>query len=631
MESILILIHGTFASNAPWTKAESVFCKHLERKVGGKITFDRFNWSGGNSHKSRVAAAEQLYIKLDKLAEVKDKKKIIIAHSHGGNVALYALRKLGHRGLHFNLITLATPFLNATLRDYRYILEINMIIIPLMVATIFATGLGTLSLLYLKQWTLESAVVIVLLAVVLFKLLRKKALKAEIILDEQITSIFSSITFPVKENCNRVLALIDKRDEITAWFKLLNRIWQRLSTWQTAIFDNVIMLLFFFIVLIIPITMKDVFSAANSYDAGINLLVGTSVLLPVATVVFGLTILISVLNAVIFFFVKSNVLALGWENWTQQMFINIRPHPTPHKGIESQFVEFRGLSKGFALKHSIYENPEAIEQISDWINNESVQKEKPNYVVQAAELNKVEALRATMILLLRAGKELLAEQIAKEDIGEQKAAALMNSLIDQNEAISNEQLASWHMNKAILYLCDIGKKSQAIFMYDALVSHNLEYAKRYVGAVYEQSLHKLPTHPAGNKQWKALLKVVKKIGGVLLQFIIFYLAISISVDNFGKWNSTFWLYSLLSLSNIYKLVIAFRYVANPKKMLLPFSVIGYTFNWESVFTAFMIGECLLFGAFSGFLPIDEFLSTTAVFYIPAIGVMYLLFSNEQVF
>jgi hypothetical protein len=69
---------------------------------------ESFRWSGRNTHRARVQAALDLAAHLDQLA---DRDVVIVAHSHGGNVALGALRTAAPTHRKRTLVTLATPFL----------------------------------------------------------------------------------------------------------------------------------------------------------------------------------------------------------------------------------------------------------------------------------------------------------------------------------------------------------------------------------------------------------------------------------------------------------------------------------------------------------------------------------------
>jgi hypothetical protein len=100
------------AARPPWFHEGSVFRRRLEselRKENITATFRTFRWSGANSVFHRARAADELNRLL--ASDPDDANSIVIAHSHGGNVAFRAISKLGSRGARINLITLATPFL----------------------------------------------------------------------------------------------------------------------------------------------------------------------------------------------------------------------------------------------------------------------------------------------------------------------------------------------------------------------------------------------------------------------------------------------------------------------------------------------------------------------------------------
>lgn len=109
----IILVHGTFASpsqNGPlkWYQAGHDFCTRLDTKLAELgcrarcwahcTPEDIFWWSGDNSWIARSKAADNLADYLGKYIE-QGWKCHIVAHSHGGNVVLEALRTLGRRRL----------------------------------------------------------------------------------------------------------------------------------------------------------------------------------------------------------------------------------------------------------------------------------------------------------------------------------------------------------------------------------------------------------------------------------------------------------------------------------------------------------------------------------------------------
>lgn len=89
---VVTLVHGTFATDAEWTQPQSALSRHLTKALGCAVTFPRpFLWSGSNSHRARLVAGENLaeYLR-DSIKQYPDSLHFIVAHSHGGNVALYA-------------------------------------------------------------------------------------------------------------------------------------------------------------------------------------------------------------------------------------------------------------------------------------------------------------------------------------------------------------------------------------------------------------------------------------------------------------------------------------------------------------------------------------------------------------
>ena len=96
----IVLVHGTYARNwfirtfrggRVWWRANSSFCQTLRSKFP-ECAIVGFEWSGQNSHRARLAAGEELAALLTQLRRNAPQEPLsIIAHSHGGNVALKAL------------------------------------------------------------------------------------------------------------------------------------------------------------------------------------------------------------------------------------------------------------------------------------------------------------------------------------------------------------------------------------------------------------------------------------------------------------------------------------------------------------------------------------------------------------
>jgi pimeloyl-ACP methyl ester carboxylesterase len=118
---VVTLVHGTFAKGAPWTKDGSILRQQIAAELGSlehDVIFDVFEWSGRNTHKARVKAGYRL---ADHIRELRKRypiaKHFIVAHSHGGNVALLAHKHLEPHLHATGVATLGTPFIHAELAD----------------------------------------------------------------------------------------------------------------------------------------------------------------------------------------------------------------------------------------------------------------------------------------------------------------------------------------------------------------------------------------------------------------------------------------------------------------------------------------------------------------------------------
>jgi len=85
LHPVIILVHGTFASNAAWYKPSGDFYEVLSVQAAkyGHIVVP-FMWSGGLSHEARVQGAQSLARLILSYPDIE--RVILIGHSHGGNV-----------------------------------------------------------------------------------------------------------------------------------------------------------------------------------------------------------------------------------------------------------------------------------------------------------------------------------------------------------------------------------------------------------------------------------------------------------------------------------------------------------------------------------------------------------------
>ena len=113
-EIVVTLVHGTWARGAPWTADTSALHQHLKQKVPQVREVLVYEWTGENTHHARVEGAKGLAAHVEE-AKLKYPRAdhYIIAHSHGGNVAVYACSNDKFRRSIAGIACLSTPFIRA--------------------------------------------------------------------------------------------------------------------------------------------------------------------------------------------------------------------------------------------------------------------------------------------------------------------------------------------------------------------------------------------------------------------------------------------------------------------------------------------------------------------------------------
>jgi pimeloyl-ACP methyl ester carboxylesterase len=113
---VVILIHGTFARDASWINDNSVLSTIIREKAKD-IQIIPFRWSGANSPAARIKAGYDLAAVGEELYKRGCRKILVVAHSHGGNVALYSLRNPQMRKIVSGIWFLGTPFITIRYRS----------------------------------------------------------------------------------------------------------------------------------------------------------------------------------------------------------------------------------------------------------------------------------------------------------------------------------------------------------------------------------------------------------------------------------------------------------------------------------------------------------------------------------
>jgi pimeloyl-ACP methyl ester carboxylesterase len=138
---IITVIHGTWASKAAWTRENSVFCNLIRASLFlPNLYINSFQWSGRNSVSARYKASLALSEELeDNWHRWPDARQLLIAHSHGGTVALSALRNGGLSERVLGLACLSTPFLSARTRPATLVSTFGIRVTPLVAVWVIFT------------------------------------------------------------------------------------------------------------------------------------------------------------------------------------------------------------------------------------------------------------------------------------------------------------------------------------------------------------------------------------------------------------------------------------------------------------------------------------------------------------
>lgn len=152
---VVHLVHGTFARNAAWTQAGSFLRERIEDSFPrAKLSFSQFSWTGANCHRQRLNAAIQFCRHLTgALEESPGASHFVIAHSHGGMVALQALGVEALAQRIAGVVCLATPYLHCRPRDLSFWIGIFSIVAPLLCSIAWSIFFAFILFLLAQIWS----------------------------------------------------------------------------------------------------------------------------------------------------------------------------------------------------------------------------------------------------------------------------------------------------------------------------------------------------------------------------------------------------------------------------------------------------------------------------------------------
>ena len=380
---IITLVHGTFARDAAWTRAGSPLREALSAALGRNVDFHVFAWSGRNSHRMRLKAGLELEADLARMIhDQPDCKHFVVAHSHGGNVTLYALRNPTLQEKVAGIVTLGTPFICCEDRDLEAIDDV----LAFASVPVFLAGLVLLSMGAVGVWNLPPVLrflVFVPLAVALWICFIMTVFLFDRLLENFLSRINSrilrhqaktrtelqppAVETPmlciqmVADEAKLALAGIARIGDVP--FRMASPI-QRIITWNGHIFIALSMLL------LVPYML--------SHGHYVYLLVFRLYVYPWLL----LSIVFVLLPWIAPWFPKVRHVAFGAESVAQTLFTRIGVREVPPKGGEHATVTayapasmprtsaapLEWIRRLASLRHStVYENPNVLRDVGEWI------------------------------------------------------------------------------------------------------------------------------------------------------------------------------------------------------------------------------------------------------------------------
>ena len=370
-QRVLTLVHGTFAPHAPWTQSDSLFFQSLKQRLGGEVIHRRITWPGlfgsfaNNGHDYRLAGAKTLVQSLKKsFAEFPDAEHWVIAHSHGGNVALYALRDPEVAQRLEGIVTLAAPFIQCKPRSYSADVITIWPLLFMSIGMVLMLVLFAALALYVFHLTGDHATLFTIAGTLageipLFILwLKKDEMPAKFAAWQKATLDKLMLPTPIRQ---RLLCLSIRRDEAGRLLKGMHRI----AAWPHWLWDSLLYLPLMLIIFLLALIFGDAFLAQMSGKAGwdrvtgaLNAALGWGMLIG-----FGHLLIMAILPR----FTRALGIGFGQESIVDNLLVDIRSEPVP--------ADFPGLihkqykiDSGGMLAHSrLYQSDEAISDIAAFI------------------------------------------------------------------------------------------------------------------------------------------------------------------------------------------------------------------------------------------------------------------------
>ena len=373
---MVTLVHGTFARDALWTQDESALHRTLVERLDLPVDFKRFKWTGHNDHRARLKAGRCLrYFLLKLVRKHPSKLHFVIAHSHGGNVVLYALKDSFLRRHIAGVITMGTPFISCRSRNVAPALELLSTAVPVTSFLLMLTLVGYFLANYagfsvghygllglLATWLAPPIIGLgfwVMFAIWFLPFVRKDAKIWVAKHQHRMLKLLNSRSF---SEPNFLCAVID-RDEASGWLLSL-RFASSLPNWSFLIVLKIWMTIRW------PLVVFCLGALLLEGKSTIQKLPEWGALLVIAmTGVMLLAVLLQLFMLFVPLLVRSHKYGFGGESLYTNWLSDIRVDETPSGfRVDVCNVKLQKNSSSGLRHSSFYDNPHCLADICHWMN-----------------------------------------------------------------------------------------------------------------------------------------------------------------------------------------------------------------------------------------------------------------------
>jgi pimeloyl-ACP methyl ester carboxylesterase len=371
---VVHLVHGTFARRAKWTQEGSELRRHLDEVLPGTIDFERLEWSARNRSPDRQDAARRLADRIEQRASSEPEPlQFIVGHSHGGNVALYALERQSTERAVSGVVCFNTPFVATLRRNTQHLFWTVGYLAAFVVLASVVSGLSAArerwgDLVVLPGAVLASAAI---LGAIVF--ITRVTMGTESWLQRKREETIQSVALPEAGRVP-VLCLWGAGDEVQGVLGLLDALanlpFLLLHVFSVTVLFVIVWILHFtgsldrFITLEIPPTTADWWPVLVWIDDALRdaLENAFSAVSYVALVVLGLVAVAVVLNLLL----RLIPVGLPVSSFVSSLFVRVTFTAVP---LPVRNAEYRDAALPFSvLQHSsAYRNPIMHEAVSDWM------------------------------------------------------------------------------------------------------------------------------------------------------------------------------------------------------------------------------------------------------------------------